>query len=259
MSAGRTPRQGIKCFESGQYNLLAGELRSEQDTNATHQTLCSIYTTIKRCTLHNDEINRKKTTKSTNRLFSVSKITIINSRDTRSYVLSTAQHHTHKKKRRKRAYTRRCGFSSAVRSISFFYLLLLFSFLFVSRRCCGCCYCCCLLLHIIFSERIYFLGNLNKRLAEELSEAEKNVNERANRQHREKSLVRNLLPFQWDSHAHDGIARRMCVEPKKMATDKELCSCRRDEGITQDTTSKKKKQAKNAEYKHSTERFYLLV
>lgn len=153
-----------------------------------------------------------------------------------------------------------------VQFLLFFYLLL-FSFLFVSRCCCGgsgCCYCCCLLLHIIFSERIYFLGNLNKRLAEELSEAE----EKKRGTNEQTDSTERKISFGIYSR-YSGIAMHMmvlpgecvcvCVEPKKMATDKELCFCRRDGGITQDTTSIKKKQAKNAEYKHSTERFYLLV
>lgn len=148
---------------------MAGELVCR--TNATQRNAYSILRGAER------RMRRKKNI-STNRLCSVSKITIINSRDTRSYVLSTAKNH------KKPAHTRRCGLAPAVRSISlslslaFFIITIIFVFV---------CFSVVLLrvlpplFHIIFSARIYFFGNLNKRLAKEMNEAEKTTN----RQHRE--------------------------------------------------------------------------
>lgn len=117
-------------------------------------------------------------------------------------------------------------------------LLLLFSFLFVSRWCC----CCCLhFIHIIFSERIYFFGNLNKRLAEEMKEAEEEKKQRTDST--EKNLVRNLLPFRWESQpcirSHWWYCTRMCVEHKKKIwqQNKNYGRWISIERSTQDTTS----------------------
>lgn len=159
---------GIKCFASGQYNLWLVNLCAGQ--MPLNETLTRY---IKRCRTTNE---KNKRIISTNRLGSVSKITIINSRDTRSYVLSTAKNH------KKPAHTRRCGLTSAVRSISLslshthFSFIIIIIFVFV-------CFLMVLLrvlpplFHHIFSERIYFFGNLNKRLAKEMNEAEKKKHE----------------------------------------------------------------------------------